>query len=190
MHGRYVSKVFFCPKCQKPKSYFSVSLHMCTNILFLPSFYFATKKVLRSCLGLLTKRGSVSSEEVICILANLGVSPGSLCRDKSALPILLSRSPASLFRLVAFLSSDAVRMPVNRIGPLFWQSECASLLNFVAPLSQKPNLGSLLSIGLFNTSSNNENNHGTFDIRRSDVFACVADAGWITGHSYIGEYLN
>lgn len=32
----------------------------------------------------------------------------------------------------------------------------------------------------------------SFDIRRSDVFACVADAGWITGHSYIvyGPLLN
>jgi acetyl-CoA synthetase len=25
----------------------------------------------------------------------------------------------------------------------------------------------------------------TFDLRESDVFACVADVGWITGHSYI-----
>lgn len=32
----------------------------------------------------------------------------------------------------------------------------------------------------------------SFDIRRSDVFACVADAGWITGHTYIvyGPLLN
>lgn len=32
----------------------------------------------------------------------------------------------------------------------------------------------------------------SFDIRPSDVFACVADAGWITGHSYIvyGPLLN
>jgi len=32
----------------------------------------------------------------------------------------------------------------------------------------------------------------TFDIRRSDVYACVADAGWITGHTYIiyGPLLN
>eukprot|EP00937_MAST-01D_sp_MAST-1D-sp2_P001326 g1326.t1 len=32
----------------------------------------------------------------------------------------------------------------------------------------------------------------TFDLREGDVFACVADAGWITGHSYIvyGPLLN
>ncbi len=32
----------------------------------------------------------------------------------------------------------------------------------------------------------------TFDIRPSDVYACVADAGWITGHTYIvyGPLLN
>lgn len=73
---------------------------------------------------------------MISILVNLGVAPSSLCRNKAALPILLSRSPAALFRLVAFLSSDAVRMPVNRIGPLFRQSECANLLDFVAPLKK------------------------------------------------------
>ena len=27
--------------------------------------------------------------------------------------------------------------------------------------------------------------HTTFDLREDDVFACVADIGWITGHSYI-----
>ena len=32
----------------------------------------------------------------------------------------------------------------------------------------------------------------TFDLRQSDVYACVADAGWITGHTYIvyGPLLN
>ena len=25
----------------------------------------------------------------------------------------------------------------------------------------------------------------TFDLRKGDVFACVADCGWITGHTYI-----
>ena len=30
----------------------------------------------------------------------------------------------------------------------------------------------------------------SFDIRPSDVFACVADAGWITGHTYIGKHKN
>lgn len=27
----------------------------------------------------------------------------------------------------------------------------------------------------------------SFDINENDVYACVADAGWITGHTYIGE---
>lgn len=32
----------------------------------------------------------------------------------------------------------------------------------------------------------------TFDLKKSDVYACVADAGWITGHTYIvyGPLLN
>ena len=68
------------------------------------------------------------------MLASLGASPTSLRRDKAALPILLSRSPASLFRLVSFLCSDAVRMPVNMIGFTIRQAKCASLLDQVAPL--------------------------------------------------------
>lgn len=111
----------------------------------------------------MTKRGSSSSEEVISILATLGVAPTSLCRDKSALPILLSRSPASLFRLVAFLSSDAVRMPVNRIGPLFRRSECASLLDYVAPLSNRQTLDSSI---IFNDLLNGENNEMVTEITR------------------------
>jgi hypothetical protein len=57
-----------------------------------------------------------------------------LARDKNALPVLLSRSPAALFRLVAFLSSDAVRMNIQTIGPLLRRADCAPLLNAVAPV--------------------------------------------------------
>jgi hypothetical protein len=64
----------------------------------------------------------------------MGVSTTSLARDKNALPVLLSRSPAALFRLVAFLSSDAVRMNIQTIGPLLRRADCAPLLNAVAPV--------------------------------------------------------
>jgi mTERF. len=92
------------------------------------------RKILRSCPGLLTKRGSIAAQEVVSILSSLGVAPTSLCRDKAALPMLLSRSPSSLFRFVAFLSSDYVRMPINSIGPFIRRTECASVLDLVAPL--------------------------------------------------------
>ena len=68
------------------------------------------------------------------LLSSLGVSATSLARDKNALPVLLSRSPAALFRLVAFLSSDAVRMPVQAIGPLLRKHESLAILNAVAPV--------------------------------------------------------
>jgi len=110
------------------RSYFGV---LCSTINLRK---YDARKVLRTCPGLLTKRGSISSEEVVSILCNLGVSPTSLGRDKAALPMLLSRSPASLFRFVAFLSSDYVRMPVSKIGPFIRRSECASVLDLVAPL--------------------------------------------------------
>ena len=126
----------------------STKLCFCSHIFYLG-------KVLRGCPGLLTKRGSTSSSEVISILSNLGISPTSLCRDKAALPLLLSRSPASLFRLVAFLSSDAVRMPVNRIGQLIRRSDCACLLDHIAPLTQKDNIDSALTVETFLNSGSN-----------------------------------
>jgi len=92
------------------------------------------RKVIRTCPNLLTPHGSSSAQEVINILSSLHVSPSSLSRDKASLPILLSRSPAALFRLIAFLSGDGVRMPVDRIGPFIRRSECKPLLDRVAPL--------------------------------------------------------
>jgi hypothetical protein len=73
-------------------------------------------------------------------MSSLGVSTSSFARDKKALPVILSRSPASLFRLVAFLSSDAVRMPLDKIGPLLRRAECVDILNAVAPIPQQGGL--------------------------------------------------
>jgi mTERF len=94
------------------------------------------RKVLRSCPGLLTKRGSRSAYQVVAAMAKLGVSTSSIARDKQALPALLSRPPAALFRLIAFLSSDAIRMPLRQIGPLVRRNEALELLDAVAPVPQ------------------------------------------------------
>lgn len=93
--------------------------------------------MLRTCPGLLTKSGSESAEQVITILSGLGVSESSLARDKRILPLLLSRKPSSLFQLVAFLSSDVIRMPMNSIGPLIRKPGCSILLDIVAPVYRK-----------------------------------------------------
>lgn len=98
--------------------------------------------MLRTCPGLLTKRGSRKAQDVVILLTSLGVSKKSLARDNAALPMLLSRSPADLFRFVAFLASDEVRMPVKNIGPLLRRSECVELLNAVAPISGLDNIDS------------------------------------------------
>ena len=78
-------------------------------------------------------KGSLGAEQVVDLLSKLGVSNSALARDKASLPLLLSRSPSLIFRLVAFLSSDLIRMPVGRVGPLLRRSECNELLNAVAP---------------------------------------------------------
>ena len=92
------------------------------------------RKVLRSCPNLLSVRGSKSAVNVVKMMTMTGVSASSLARDKGGLPTLLSRSPASLFRLISFLSSTYVRMPVNQIGPLLRRKVGQNLLNAVNPV--------------------------------------------------------
>jgi len=93
------------------------------------------KRVLRLCPGLLTMRGSKRAEDVVTLMRSMGVSLKSLVRGKNGLPVLLSRSPSSLFRLITFLASDALRMPVSQIGPLLRNKQCKDLLDAVAPVS-------------------------------------------------------
>jgi hypothetical protein len=92
------------------------------------------RKVLRGCPGLLSMRGSKSAVQVVAMMTKLGVSTSSMARDKTALPTLLSRSPAGIFRLISFLSSDAVRMPLSKIGPLIRRADGQKLLDAVTPV--------------------------------------------------------
>ena len=92
------------------------------------------RKVLRTCPGLLSVRGSESAVQVVTIMTKLGVSHKSLVRDKNSLPVLLSRSPAGLFRLVAFLSSTAIRMPLEQIGPLLRRRVGRELMDALLPV--------------------------------------------------------
>lgn len=92
------------------------------------------RKVLRTCPGLLTGHGSKSAEEVVTLMSSLGVSAKSLGRDKVALPRLLSRSPAAIFRLTVFLSGRTVRMRPENVGALIRKPACADLLDAVAPV--------------------------------------------------------
>jgi len=93
------------------------------------------RAVLRSCPGLLSKGGARSAMQVVVLMRSLGVSTTSLARDKKSLPTLLSRSPAALFRFVAFLSSEDIRMPVESIGPFLRRKNTEKLLDAVAPVS-------------------------------------------------------
>jgi hypothetical protein len=92
------------------------------------------RKVLRGCPGLLSVKGSQSAVQIVLMMTKLGVSENSMARDKTALPVLLSRSPAAVFRLVSFLCSDKVRMPASSIGPLLRRSISRELLDNVAPV--------------------------------------------------------
>jgi hypothetical protein len=99
------------------------------------------RKVLRSCPGLLTSKGSKSADQVVNLMVSLGSSTNSLARDKSTLPTLLSRSPALIFRLVAFLNSAQLKVPLNSIGPILRSKQSAEMLNAVAPLKRTISLG-------------------------------------------------
>ena len=96
------------------------------------------RKVLRATTGVLTPKGSTSAVQVVTLMMSLGSSPNAIARDKSSLSTLLCRSPALLFRLVAFLSSAQLKVPLNAIGTILRQKQSANLLNSVAPLKQRP----------------------------------------------------
>ncbi|KAL3780668.1 hypothetical protein ACHAW5_001868 [Stephanodiscus triporus] len=96
------------------------------------------RKVLRATAGLLTSRGSSSAVQVVRLMIALGSSASSIARDKSSLPTLLRRSPALMFRLVAFLSSAQLRVPLSAIGPILRQRQSAELLDAVAPVGRPP----------------------------------------------------
>lgn len=70
-------------------------------------------------------------------MVSLGSSTNAIARDKSSLPTLLSRSPALIFRLVAFLSSAQIQLPLDAIGPILRQKQSREMLDVVAPL-RKP----------------------------------------------------
>ena len=96
------------------------------------------RKVLRATSGLLTPRGSASAVQVVNLMVGLGSSANAIARDKSSLPTLLTRSPALLFRLVAFLSSAQLKVPLDVIGPILRQRQSAELLDAVAPPVGRP----------------------------------------------------
>lgn len=95
------------------------------------------RKIVRASPGLLTTKGSKSAEAIISMFHQMGVSSNALARDKAGLQVMLSRPPDSIFRLVAFLASDAIRMPVEKIGPLLRRSSSTELLDAVAPTAQQ-----------------------------------------------------
>lgn len=78
------------------------------------------------------------------LMVSLGSSTNAIARDKSSLPTLLSRSPALIFRLVAFLSSAQLKVPLNAIGPILRQKQSTEMLDAVAPLLKPSSLGSEL----------------------------------------------
>jgi mTERF len=92
------------------------------------------RSVLRNTPGLLTMRGSKSAEQVINMMNKLGVSEKKISRDLLSLPDLLSRSPAGMFRLVSFLCSSSLRIPMNQIGPLLRRRVSLDLLDAVVPI--------------------------------------------------------
>ena len=94
------------------------------------------RKVLRASPGLLTSKGSGSAVQVVDLMVSLGSSTNSIARDKTSLPTLLCRSPALIFRLVAFLSSARLKVPLSAIGPILRQKQSATLLDAVAPVKR------------------------------------------------------
>lgn len=113
------------------------------------------RKILRASPGLLTSKGSASAVQVVELMVSLGSSTNSIARDKTSLPTLLCRSPALIFRLVAFLSSAQLKVPLSAIGPILRQKQSAELLNAVAPVKRSLTLDACDDIASKNLTSLN-----------------------------------
>ena len=106
-----------------------------------------SRKVIRTCPGLLTPHGANSAAQIVDMLSSLGVSRSALARDKPSLPSLLARQPSSLFRLASFLASNLVRLPTDKVGPLLRRHGSSSLLNTVVPLEYTLKLQATENVG-------------------------------------------
>lgn len=111
------------------------------------------RKVLRASPGLLTSKGSASAVQVVNLMVSLGSSTNAIARDKTSLPTLLCRSPALIFRLVAFLSSAQLKVPLSAIGPILRQKQSVELLDAVAPIKRTLALDSYDDIERANLTS-------------------------------------
>eukprot|EP00587_Corethron_hystrix_P002629 CAMPEP_0113308666 /NCGR_PEP_ID=MMETSP0010_2-20120614/7022_1 /TAXON_ID=216773 ORGANISM="Corethron hystrix, Strain 308" /NCGR_SAMPLE_ID=MMETSP0010_2 /ASSEMBLY_ACC=CAM_ASM_000155 /LENGTH=590 /DNA_ID=CAMNT_0000163771 /DNA_START=264 /DNA_END=2033 /DNA_ORIENTATION=- /assembly_acc=CAM_ASM_000155 len=93
------------------------------------------RKVIRNCPGILTHEGATRAISTIEFLhRGLGLSLSSIRNEKaSTLPSLISRDSSDLFRLVAFMTSEDVRMNLDSIGPMLKKREAARMLDAVSP---------------------------------------------------------
>lgn len=85
----------------------------------------------------MTKKGHKRAESVLEIFNALGISSERLNKDINGLPKLLTRSPAAIFRLVAFLSGEEVRMPLYKVADILKRDDCVPLLDVVAPAKEQ-----------------------------------------------------
>lgn len=122
---------------QKSGETVAETLERSLNLLLMKTLglrRYDARKVLRNTPGLLTMKGSKSAEQVVNMMTKLGVSEKSMSRDLLSLPVLLSRSPAGIFRLISFLCGNSVRIPLNQIGPLLRRRVSRELMNAVVPI--------------------------------------------------------
>ena len=133
------------------------------------------RKIIRASPSLLTMRGSKSAESVVDLLSQLGISHNAVARDKASLTDFLMRSPASIFRLVAFLSGDAIRMPVSKIGPLLRRRLSRELLDAVAPVPQQLSGTNEVTSTL---SSNSTDDSASYVVEDHELDPWIASALW------------
>ena len=136
------------------------------------------RRVIRSCPGLLTMRGSKSALQIVKLYSSLGISTKVLAREKTKLPTVLSRSPSSLFRLIGFLCSDAIRMPIKNVGPLLKKDVSTELLNAVAPAPRVVQLGNITLDGSKEWSQSSSQRRDEVN----DVFRRMSVTAWTLRH--------
>lgn len=71
-------------------------------------------------------------------------------------------------------------------------NNCCSLISKLRPLSSLSILVSFYHLKGGYSLYAQQTTKNSFDLAPGDIFACVADCGWITGHTYVvyGSLLN
>ncbi|KAJ3234212.1 acetyl-CoA synthetase [Chytriomyces hyalinus] len=140
----------------------------------------------------------VDAQCKILITADQGLRGGKVVHLKKIADEALAQSPA-VERVILFQRTGDEKVPFNATRDVWWHEECITQRPYCPcePMNAEDPLFMLYTSG--STGKPKGVVHTTagyllgaytstkyiFDLHPGDIYGCMADVGWITGHSYI-----